>query len=249
MSALLSVRGLTKRFGSVQALDGVDLDVERGSLTGLIGPNGAGKSTAFGCIAGAVKPDAGSVRFHDFEIAGYPYHRIARFGVGRTYQIVQTFADMTVLEATTTGALLRHPKLDDAIGFAERVLDFVGLFHKRDRLGRALTIADKKRLEIARALATEPYLLLLDEVMAGLTPSECRDAVELLRKILARGITVLMVEHVMEVLMPIAEHIVVIAAGKTIFSGTPQAAVRDPGVIDAYLGSPLEHGEIAGSAS
>jgi branched-chain amino acid transport system ATP-binding protein len=249
MSALLSVRGLTKRFGSVQALDGVDLDVERGSLTGLIGPNGAGKSTAFGCIAGAIKPDAGSVRFHDFEIAGYPYHRVARFGIGRTYQIVQTFADMTVLEATTTGALLRHPKLADAVKFAERVLDFVGLSGKRDRLGRALTIADKKRLEIARALATEPYVLLLDEVMAGLTPAECRDAVDLLRRILARGITVLMVEHVMEVLMPIAEHIVVIAAGKTIFSGTPQAAVRDPGVIDAYLGSPLEHGEIAGSVS
>jgi branched-chain amino acid transport system ATP-binding protein len=245
VSALLQVRGLAKRFGSVRALDGLDLEVEAGSLTGLIGPNGAGKSTAFSCIAGATKPSAGSVRFRDAEIGGMAYYRVARLGIGRTYQIVQTFADMTVLEAVTTGALLRHPRVADATAHAEEVLAFVGLAEKRHRLGRILTIADKKRLEVARALATEPALLLLDEVMAGLTPSECRDAVDLLRRILARGITVLMVEHVMEVLMPIAEHVVVIAAGKTIFAGTAAQAVRDPQVIEAYLGSPLEHGEIA----
>jgi branched-chain amino acid transport system ATP-binding protein len=243
---MLVVRGLTKQFGSVRALDGIDLDVAQGSLTGLIGPNGAGKSTAFACIAGAEKPSAGSVRFRGAEIAGLAYHRVAALGIGRTYQIVQTFADMTVLEATTTGALLHHPRLTDAIAHAEEVLAFVGLADKRYRLGRTMTIADKKRLEVARALATEPSLLLLDEVMAGLMPAECRDAVDLLRRILARGVTVLMVEHVMEVLMPIAEHVVVIAAGKTIFSGTAADAVRDPGVIEAYLGSPLEHGEIAG---
>jgi branched-chain amino acid transport system ATP-binding protein len=167
------------------------------------------------------------------------YHRVAALGIGRTYQIVQTFADMTVLEATTTGALLRRPRIADAIAHAEEVLAFVGLADKRYRLGRALTIADKKRLEVARALATEPSLLLLDEVMAGLTPSECRDAVELLRRIVARGITVLMVEHVMEVLMPIADHVVVIAAGKTIFNGTAAEAVRDERVIEAYLGYPI----------
>jgi branched-chain amino acid transport system ATP-binding protein len=249
MSALLEVRGLTKQFGSLRALDGVDLDVAEGSLTGLIGPNGAGKSTAFACIAGAEKPSAGSVRLRGAEIAGLAYHRVAALGVGRTYQIVQTFADMTVLEATTTGALLHHPRLADAIAHAEEVLTFVGLADKRYRLGRALTIADKKRLEMARALATDPALLLLDEVMAGLTPAEAHDAVDLLRRILARGVTVLMVEHVMEVLMPIAEHVVVIAAGKTIFSGTAAAAVRDAGVIEAYLGSPLEHGEIAGHSA
>jgi branched-chain amino acid transport system ATP-binding protein len=243
---MLAVRGLAKRFGSVRALDGLDLDVAEGSLTGLIGPNGAGKSTAFACIAGAERPSAGSVRFRGSEIAGLAYHRVAALGIGRTYQIVQTFADMTVLEATTTGALLHHPRLDAAIAHAEEVLAFVGLADKRYRLGRALTIADKKRLEIARALATEPALLLLDEVMAGLTPAEAHDAVDLLRRILARGVTMLMVEHVMEVLMPIAEHVVVIAAGKTIFSGTAAEAVRDAGVVEAYLGSPLEHGEIAG---
>ncbi len=246
---LLEVRGLTKRFGSLRALDGVDLDVAEGSLTGLIGPNGAGKSTAFTCIAGAGKPTAGSVRFRGREIAGLAYHRVARLGIGRTYQIVQTFADMTVIEAVTTAALLRHPHVREAARFAEEVLAFTGLADKRYRLGRALTIADKKRLEVARALATEPALLLLDEVMAGLTPAECRDAVELLRRIVARGITVLMVEHVMEVLMPIADHVVVIAAGKTIFSGSASDAVRDSRVIEAYLGSPLEHGEIAERSS
>jgi len=249
MSTLLEVRGLAKRFGSLRALDGVDLDVAQGSLTGLIGPNGAGKSTAFACIAGAEKPSAGSVRFRGEEIAGLAYHRIAALGIGRTYQIVQTFADMTVLEATTTGALLHHPRLANAIAHAEEVLAFVGLADKRYRLGRALTIADKKRLEMARALATDPALLLLDEVMAGLTPAEARAAVDLLRRILARGVTVLMVEHVMEVLMPIAEHVVVIAAGKTIFSGTAADAVRDSGVVEAYLGSPLEHGEIVGHST
>jgi branched-chain amino acid transport system ATP-binding protein len=242
---LLQVRGLAKRFGSLRALDGVDLDVAEGALTGLIGPNGAGKSTAFACIAGAEKPSAGSVTFRGREIAGLPYHRVAALGIGRTYQIVQTFAEMTVLEAVTTGALLRHPRLHDAVAHAEEILTFVGLADKRYRLGRALTIADKKRLEVARALATEPSLLLLDEVMAGLTPAECAAAVELLRRILARRVTVLMVEHVMEVLMPIADHVVVIAAGKTIFSGNAAGAVRDPRVIEAYLGSPLEHGEIA----
>jgi branched-chain amino acid transport system ATP-binding protein len=241
---LLEVRGLAKRFGSLRALDGVDLDVAEGSLTGLIGPNGAGKSTAFSCIAGAAKPSAGSVRFRGREIAGLAYHRVARLGIGRTYQIVQTFAEMTVLEAVTTAALLHRPRVADAVVRAEEVLAFAGLSDKRHRLGRALTIADKKRLEVARALATEPALLLLDEVMAGLTPAECRDAVELLRRIVARGITVLMVEHVMEVLMPIAEHVVVIAAGATIFAGSPADAVRDPRVVEAYLGSPLEHGEI-----
>jgi branched-chain amino acid transport system ATP-binding protein len=236
---LLVVRGLTKRYGSLRALDGVDLDVARGQLTGLIGPNGAGKSTAFSCIAGATKPSGGSIRFAGREIAGTSYAAIARLGIGRTYQIVQTFADMTVLEAVTVGALLRHRTVREAERRAREVLAFVGLEHKRDVLGRGLTIADKKRLEVARALATQPTLLLLDEVMAGLTPAEAQAAVALLRAILDRGITILMVEHVMEILMPLAHHIVVISAGKTIFRGEPRAAVNDPAVIDAYLGGAL----------
>jgi len=235
---LLRVRGLEKRFGSLAALDGVDLDVEAGLLTALIGPNGAGKTTAFACIAGAQKPSGGSITFNGQEIAGRPYHRIARLGVARTYQVVQTFADMSVVDAVTVGALMRRPRVADARSFARAIVEWVGLDARRDVLGRSLTIADKKRLEVARALATEPKLLLLDEVMAGLTPSEAQAAVELLRSILARGITILMVEHVMEVLMPVADRVLVLNAGRKIFAGTAAAAAGDAAVIEAYLGLP-----------
>ena len=237
MSALLEVRGLAKRFGALRALDGIDLDAVEGQITGLIGPNGAGKSTAFGCIAGAIKISGGSVLFQGRRIDGVPYHRIAALGIARTYQVVQPFGDMTVREAATVGALLHHPRLGAAERKADEILDLVGLAHRANVPGHALTIADKKRLEVARALATEPKLLLLDEVMAGLTPSEAQDAVVLLRRILASGVTIVMVEHVMEVLMAVADHVVVIAAGKTIFAGTAPHAVRDAAVIDAYLGA------------
>jgi len=238
VSALLQVRGLVKQFGALRALDGIELDAAEGRLTGLIGPNGAGKSTAFGCISGALKPTAGSVLFRGRRIDGLPYHRIAGLGIARTYQVVQPFGDMTVREATTVGALLHHHHVAAAERKADEVLELVGLAHRANVPGHALTIADKKRLEVARALATDPALLLLDEVMAGLTPSEAQAAVALLRRILAAGVTIVMVEHVMEVLMPLADHVVVIAAGKTIFAGTAAEAVRDPGVIDAYLGVP-----------
>lgn len=236
MSATLVVDGLRKEFGSLRALDGFSLVAETGRLTGLIGPNGAGKTTAFGCICGAMKPSGGRVIFEGRAIVGMPYYRVAHLGIARTYQVVQTFADMTVHEAVTVGALMRHPRVRDARAHAASVVEFVGLGPKSAMLGKNLTIADKKRLEVARALATEPSLLLLDEVMAGLTPAEAQAAVDLLRAILARGITIVMVEHVMEVLMPIADHVVVVSAGKTIFSGTPAAAAADPAVLEAYLG-------------
>ncbi|MGA3036621.1 MAG: ABC transporter ATP-binding protein [Vulcanimicrobiaceae bacterium] len=236
---MLVVEGLEKRFGALRALDGFSLTAERGQLTGLIGPNGAGKSTAFGCIAGAIRPSAGSVSFEGRPIEGMAYHRVAQLGLARTYQVVQTFADMTVLEAVTVGALMRRPSLRAARAYAMDVVEFAGLGAKRDMRGKSLTIADKKRLEVARALSTEPALLLLDEVMAGLTPAEAQDAVELLRAILARGTTIVMVEHVMEVLMPLADHIVVLSAGRTIFSGTAREATANPAVLEAYLGPPL----------
>ena len=234
----LEVRGLSKRFGSLRALDGINLDVPHGGLTALIGPNGAGKTTAFNCISGALRPSEGSIRFEGHEIAGAPYHRVARLGVVRTYQVVQPFAEMTVLDAVTVGALLRHPRVSEARAFAGETIEALGLGSKRVAIARSLTIADKKRLELARALATEPQLLLLDEVMAGLTPTECAAAVDLLRGIVAREITIVMVEHVMEVLMPLADHVVVLATGKIIFDGKPRDAVNDPAVIDAYLGRP-----------
>lgn len=239
MSAALNVENLQKRFGELRALDGFSLIAEAGKLTGLIGPNGAGKTTAFGCISGALKPSGGRVVFDGKPITGLAYHRIAHLGIARTYQVVQTFADMTVLEAVTVGALMRHPRVADARAHARNIIEFVGLAAKQGMLGKHLTIADKKRLEVARALATDPVLLLLDEVMSGLTPAEARGAVELLRAILARGVTIVMVEHVMEVLMPIADHVVVLSAGKTIFSGTPAAAAADALVLEAYLGPPL----------
>ena len=238
--ALLVVEGLQKRFGSLRALDGVSFEVARGKLTALIGPNGAGKTTAFGCIAGAQPPSGGSIRFEGRQIAGVAYYRVARLGIARTYQVVQTFADMTVLEAVTVGALMRHARVRDARAFARETLEWTGLAPRAGVMSKALTIADKKRLEVARALATQPALLLLDEVMAGLTPAECQAAVSLLRTIVARGITVLMVEHVMEVLMPVADHVVVLSAGKTIFRGSAAEAAHDPLVIEAYLGRPLE---------
>ena len=234
--ALLEVRSLSKRFGALRAVDGLDFEVREGEITGLIGPNGAGKTTAFSCIAGAARPSGGSVRFDGREIAGMRYDRVSRLGLVRTYQVVQTFADMTVREAVLVGALLRHRTVSGAARAAAEVLAAVDLSEKSEALGASLTISDKKRLELARALATEPRLLLLDEVMAGLTPAEARDAVELLRAVAARGVTLLMVEHVMEVVMPLAHRVVVINEGRRIFDGTPAEAARDPGVVEAYLG-------------
>jgi branched-chain amino acid transport system ATP-binding protein len=236
---MLAVEDLQKRFGSLRALDGFSLEAQAGKLTGLIGPNGAGKTTAFACIAGATKPSGGRVVFNGKRIDGAPYHRVAHLGIARTYQVVQTFAEMTVLEAVTVGALMRRPRIAEARAHAREVIEFVGLGQKRSILGKSLTIAEKKRLEVARALATDPLMVLLDEVMAGLTPAEAQSAVEMLRAVLARGVTIVMVEHVMEVLMPLADHVVVLSAGKTIFSGSASAAANDPAVLEAYLGPPL----------
>jgi len=234
----LAVRDLQVRYGALRVLEGLSFDALPGRLTALIGPNGAGKSTAFACIAGAIRSSGGSVRFFGRELLRTPPYRIADLGVVRTYQIVQTFADMTVLEGVTVGALLRRPRVADARDKASAVLERVGLAGRAGALGSTLTIAEKKRLELARALAAEPRVLLLDEVLAGLTPSEAKSAVELVRSIVSEGVTIVMVEHVMEILMPLADHVVVLSAGRCIFDGAPQAAVADPAVVEAYLGRP-----------
>ena len=233
---LLEVRGLSKRFGGLRANDHVDLVVRAGEIVGLIGPNGAGKTTLFSCIAGTERPSAGQVVFDGQDVTGLPPEAICARGLARTFQVVRTFRDMTVLDNVIVGALLRARDATAARQAALDVLEFCGLLHRRDVRGATLTITDRKRLEIARALATRPKLLLLDEVMAGLNPREQQEAVDLVRRIHATGATILMVEHVMEIVMSISDRVVVLNSGRKIADGPPAQIARDEAVVAAYLG-------------
>ena len=240
---ILEVRGLTKRFGGIIANDNIDMDVFVGEIVGLIGPNGAGKSTLFDMVAGVKPsgskrfPDAGCVRFLGHDITQLKAHQVCRLGLARTFQIVRILEKMSVLENVTVGALCRTSEVYEAEKKAERICEFVGLKDRQNLAAGELTIEGKKRLELARALATEPKLLLLDEVMAGLNPSEVADTLELLRQINRQGITIIIVEHVMQAVMAISDRIVVLDYGKKIADDTPEAVVKDKNVIDAYLGS------------
>jgi branched-chain amino acid transport system ATP-binding protein len=230
------VERLTKRFGGLTANEDVSFEVRAGELVGLIGPNGAGKTTVFNALAGYFAPSSGSIRLSGEEIAGKPPEHVAARGVARTFQIVRVFKTMTVLENVLVGALLRHRKVPDAEVKAREALAFTGLDRRAaDPAGR-LTVAEQKRLEVTRALATEPRLLLLDEVMAGLTASEVQDAVEMVKRIQARGIACVVVEHVMEGIMPIADRMLVLERGRLIADGPPKAIASDPAVVAAYLG-------------
>lgn len=235
--ALLEITNLTKRFGGLTALNSVDLKVEQGEIVGLIGPNGAGKTTLFSVIAGYNSPDAGSVHFKGKDITGWETHRIARLGMNRTFQVVKPFSDMNVLENVMVGAMMHDASVSAARKKAQETLEFCGLSDKADFLGKELTVAAKKRLEVARALASDPALLLLDEVMAGLNPSEVNEAVKLIHQIHDRGITLLVIEHVMEVIMPISDRVAVLNYGKKIADCEPEQAVNDPQVMAAYFGS------------
>ena len=218
------------------ALNAVWLSVDEGEIVGVIGPNGAGKSTLFALIAGALVPSSGQIAFAGHTVTGWSADRAARAGIGRTYQIVRVFRSMTVLENVMVGAYLRHPTAWAARARAMHVLERVGLTEHADRLASNLTVAMKKRLELARALATEPRLLLLDEVMSGLTPVETAAAVELVRSLNRDGLTVLLVEHVMEVVMPLSRRVVVLDHGVKIAEGDPVGVSKNPAVIAAYLG-------------
>ena len=233
---MLAVRGLTRRFGGLLAVSDVTLDLAEGGITGLIGPNGAGKTTLFATIAGFVAPSSGTVSFRGEDITHEPAHQRARRGLARTFQIVQPFAGLTVRENIAVGAHLRHPGRADALGRAEAVAAKVGLSAELDKPAATLTVAGRKRLELARALATEPTLLLLDEVLAGLNPSEIAAMLPILRALPGEGVTILMIEHVMQAVMQLCDTVHVLASGKLITAGPPAAVVADPAVIEAYLG-------------
>lgn len=233
---LLAVDRVTHRFGGLLAVNAASLSAPEGRITALIGPNGAGKTTLFSIIAGFLKPSDGSVRYRGENITGEPPHRLARMGIARTFQIVQPFAGLSVRENILVGAHLHHRARDAALTVAEKVGHDLGLADLLNQPADTLTVAGRKRLELARALAIEPKLLLLDEVLAGLNPSEIRDIVPVIRSLCGRGITIVMIEHVMQAVMSLAEHVFVLAEGRIIAEGPPAQIAADPAVIEAYLG-------------
>jgi ABC-type branched-subunit amino acid transport system ATPase component len=233
---LLAVYNVSKRFGGLRAVDAASLFAEEGRITALIGPNGAGKTTLFAMIAGFLRPDGGSVHYAGEDITGEPPHALARRGIARTFQIVQPFAGLSVTENIAVGAHLRHRARGAALVAAAEVGREVGLGDMLDQPAGTLTVSGRKRLELARALATQPKLLLLDEVLAGLNPSEIRDVVPVIRGIQARGVTIMMIEHVMQAVMSLSEHVFVLAEGRIIAQGPPEVVASDPLVVEAYLG-------------
>jgi len=233
---LLSAQNISKAFGSFLAVRGADLAVAEGEIIGLIGPNGAGKSTFFNCLAGDTVPTTGRVLFDGIDVTRASAEAHARAGIGRTFQVPATFEDMTVLENVMVGAFLRHPNRNDARAKARDIVEFVGLGAQIEQPARSLGTPGRKRLEIARVLASEPRLILLDEALAGLTPVEVQTAIELVRRIHQRGVTLVIVEHIMEVILSLTQRVLVFNQGHTIASGSPQEVVNDPAVIEAYLG-------------
>jgi len=236
MAALLDVRSVSKRFGGLQALSRVAFTVDAGEIVGLIGPNGAGKTTLFNVVTGVYPPDDGRVVFRGEDVTGAAPHRLCKLGAARTFQVSKPFATLTVLQTVRIGALNRIPDMAGATVKALEVLELMGLAGKRDEPGRTLTVMERKRLEMARALATQPSLLLLDEVAAGLRPNEIQDMIALVRSIAAGGVSVLIIEHVLEAVMRLSARIVVLNHGEVIAEGRPAELANDARVIDAYLG-------------
>jgi branched-chain amino acid transport system ATP-binding protein len=233
---MLRTEALTTRFGGLVANKDVSVDVADGELIGLIGPNGAGKSTLFSTIAGARRPTSGRLYFDGRDVTGWQAHDATRAGVGRTFQLMKVFSSMTVLENLTTAAHLRHRNTRAARRNAERVIDMIGLGPVAYAPSAGLTAAWKKRVEMGRALATEPRLLLLDETLSGLTPTEANEAASIVRSINRSGVTIVMVEHVMEIIMPLCHRLIVLHYGEKIAEGAPAEIVKNPAVVEAYLG-------------
>jgi len=235
-SLLLDVQGVSKYFGGLQANEDVSFQVNQGEIVSIIGPNGAGKSTLFSCVTGFHRVDKGRVLFKGKDITNQKPHAIGKLGIVRTFQIVQVISDMTVLENVMTGGFLRRTRVPDVRRKAEELLAFTGLIEKKNYNALALTISDKKRLEVSMSLAMEPEILMLDESMAGLTVVELREMIELIRKVRASGVTVVVVEHVMEAVMQLSDRVIVLNSGRKIVEGSPKEVVANPEVIRAYLG-------------
>jgi branched-chain amino acid transport system ATP-binding protein len=233
---MLALEDVTKRFGGLTAVRQVTLEVPAGTLLGIIGPNGAGKTTLFNVVSGYYRPEEGRILFEGSDITGLPPHAVCRLGLTRTFQIVKPFGNLSVLDNVMIGSLTRLTRIRDARLDAERVIESCGLAPYANSRAKALPIGLRKRLEVARALATRPRLLLLDEVMAGLNPAELAGIVELVRRIQAEGVTLMVIEHIMAAMMRLAQRIVVLHHGEKIAEGAPAQIARDRRVIDAYLG-------------
>ncbi len=240
MNQLLQVVDVTKNFGGLMAVKSVSLDLESGEILGVIGPNGAGKTTLFNMISGTFPPSRGRIHFDGADITGLQPHRVCELGIARTFQIVKPFSKLSVLDNVKVGAFLRDTGARKATARAQEVLEFVGLMDLADQPAQTLTTAGRKRLELARALSTRPRLLLLDEVMAGLTPTESIAMVELIRQIRQTGVSILVIEHVMKAIMTLSDRVAVLHHGELIAAGKPAQIANDDHVIEAYLGEEYE---------
>jgi branched-chain amino acid transport system ATP-binding protein len=240
--AFLEVKNLIKAFGGLKAVNNVSFNVEEGEIFGLIGPNGSGKTTIFNCINNYFPITAGDVVFKGKTITGLKTYKICHLGIGRTFQVVKPLSRLTVLGNITASAFCRVNSIREAQDEAYRVLEFCGLLEEKDKLAKSLPLAGRKRLEIARALATKPELLLLDETAAGLNPTELDNAIELIKKIRDKHITILIVEHIMKVIMTISDRVHVLNFGQTIAEGSPKKVAKNPAVIEAYLGEGYAQG-------
>jgi len=234
--AILETKEISVYFGNMAALSDISVSIEEGEILGLIGPNGAGKTTFFNCVSGYLNCSAGAIYFKGKDITSDPTHRLCHLGICRTFQIVQNFQEMTVLENVMMGAFCRYSNPKKAARMAEEIIDFSGMAEKKEEIAGSLTLADQKRIELARAIATEPEVLLLDEVMAGLNNEETEQALALIRKVNEKGLTIIVVEHIMEAIMKISHRIVVLDSGELIANGPPEEVVQDARVVKAYLG-------------